>query len=133
MVQGVTSKIGEMTMGRMAALILGLLLLAAPAFAADVDGKWTGTMSTPGGDFPITFTFKADESKLTGSMTGMDGMEIPIANGKIEGNQISYTVTIDFGGMALEMVYKGVVTPAEIKLDMSVFDMPFQIVVKKEK
>ena len=119
-------------MGRMAALILGLLLLAAPAFAADVDGKWTGTMSTPGGDFPITFTFKADGSKLTGSMTGMDGMEIPIANGKVEGNQISYTVTIDFGGMALEMVYKGVVTPAEIKLDMSVFDMPFQIVVKKE-
>jgi hypothetical protein len=132
MVHGVALKIGEMTMGRMAALTLGLLLLAAPAFAADVDGKWTGTMSTPGGDFPLTFTFKADGSKLTGSMTGMDGMEIPIANGKVDGNQISYTVTIDFGGMALEMVYKGVVTPAEIKLDMSVFDMPFQIVVKKE-
>ena len=120
-------------MGRMAALILGLLLLAAPAFAADVDGKWTGTMSTPGGDFPITFNFKADGSKLTGSMIGMDGMEIPIANGKVDGNQISYTVTIDFGGNSLEMIYKGVVTPAEIKLDMSVFDMPFQIVVKKEK
>ena len=125
-------KTGEMTM-RMGALILGLLLLAAPAFAADVDGKWTGTMSTPGGDFPLTFTFKADGSKLTGSMTGMDGMEIPITNGKVDGNQISYTVTIDFGGMALEMIYKGVVTPAEIKLDMSVFDMPFQLVVKKEK
>ena len=118
---------------RMGALILGLLLLAAPAFAADVDGKWTGTMSTPGGDFPLTFTFKADGAKLTGSMTGMDGMEIPITNGKVDGNQISYTVTIDFGGMALEMIYKGVVTPAEIKLDMSVFDMPFQVVVKKEK
>ena len=125
-------KTGEMTM-RMGALILGLLLLAAPAFAADVDGKWTGTMSTPGGDFPLTFTFKADGAKLTGSMTGMDGMEIPITNGKVDGNQISYTVTIDFGGMALEMIYKGVVTPAEIKLDMSVFDMPFQLVVKKEK
>ena len=118
---------------RMGALILGLLLLAAPAFAADVDGKWTGTMSTPGGDFLIAFNFKADGTKLTGSMTGMDGMEIPITNGKVEGNQISYTVTIDLGGMALEMVYKGVVTPAEIKLDMSVFDMPFQLVVKKEK
>ena len=125
-------KTGEMTM-RMGALILGLLLLAAPAFAADVDGKWTGTMSTPGGDFPLTFTFKADGAKLTGSMTGMDGMEIPITNGKVDGNQISYTVTIDFGGMALEMIYKGVVTPTEIKLDMSVFDMPFEIVVKKEK
>jgi hypothetical protein len=66
-------------------------------------------------------------------MLGMDGMEIPITNGKIEGDKISYTVTIDLGGMALEMVYKGVVTPTEIKLDMSVFDMPFELVVKKEK
>jgi hypothetical protein len=31
------------------------------------------------------------------------------------------------------MIYKGVVTPTEIKLDMSVFDMPFELVVKKEK
>ena len=30
------------------------------------------------------------------------------------------------------MIYKGVVTPAEIKLDVSVFDMPFELVVKKE-
>jgi len=63
----------------------------------------------------------------------MDGMEIPITNGKIEGDKISYTVTVDFGGMALEMIYKGVVTPTEIKLDMSVLDMPFELVVKKEK
>jgi hypothetical protein len=133
MAHGVASKIGEMTMGRMAGLILGLLLLAAPAFAADVDGKWTGTMSTPGGDFPIGFVFKADGDKLTGTMIGMDGMELPIANGKVEGDKISYTVTIDLAGMMLELAYKGVVTASEIKLDLSVFDMPFQFVVKKEK
>jgi hypothetical protein len=118
---------------RVLAMVLAMTLLAAPAFAADVDGKWTGTMSTPGGDFPITFNFKAAGDKLTGTMLGMDGMEIAIANGKIEGDKISYSVTIDFGGMALEMIYKGVVTPTEIKLDMSVFDMPFALVVKKEK
>jgi hypothetical protein len=120
-------------MRKTAALILGLLLLAAPVFAADVDGKWTGTMSTPGGDFPVSFVFKADGAKLTGTMIGMEGMELPITNGKIDGDKISYTVNIDFGGMMLELVYKGVVTASEIKLDMSVFDMPFQFVVKKEK
>ena len=120
-------------MPRMAALILGLLLLATPAFAADVDGKWGGTMSTPGGDFPIGFVFKADGPKLTGTMIGMDGMELPIKDGKIDGDKISYSVTIDLGGMMLELVYKGVVTASEIKLDLSVFDMPFQFVVKKEK
>ena len=93
----------------------------------------SGTMNTPGGDFPVGFVFKSDGAKLTGTMIGMDGMELPITNGKIDGDKISYTVTIDFGGMMLELVYKGVVTASEIKLDMSVFDMPFQFVVKKEK
>ena len=118
---------------RMCTLVFGLILLTSPVFAADVDGKWTGTLTTPGGDVPIAFVFKADGDKLTGTMTGMDGMLLPIANGKIEGDKISYSVSIDFGGMMLDLLYKGVVTSSEIKLEMSVLDMPFQVVVKKEK
>jgi hypothetical protein len=83
------------------------------------------------GEVPVTFNFKADGDKLTGSMLGMDGNEIPIANGKIEGDKISYTVTLDFGGMSLELIYKGVVAAGEITLDMEVFGMPFNFVVKK--
>ena len=116
---------------RMHALALTLLLVAAPAFAQDLNGRFAGTMATPMGDFPIAFVFKAEGPKLTGAMIGIDGAEIPIANGKVEGNTISYSVTLDFGGMALEMLYKGVVTGDEIKLDGTVFDMPFQLVVKK--
>jgi hypothetical protein len=113
-------------------MVLALVLLTGvQAFAADVDGKWTGPLETPMGEVPVTFTFKADGDKLTGSMLGMDGSEIPIANGKIDGNAISYSVTLDFGGMALEMIYKGVVSASEIKLDMEVFGMPFNFVVKK--
>ena len=113
------------------ALILGILLLAAPAFAHDVDGRWNGTMVTPMGDFPIGFVFKADGAKLTGAQIGMDGMEIPIANGKVDGNNISYNVTLEFGGMSLEFEYTGVVSPTEIKLNGTVFGMPFELVVKK--
>ena len=119
-------------MKRLCTLLLGIVLLtAAPALAADVDGRWTGTLVTPMGAVPITFNFKADGDKLTGSMVGMEGMDFAIANGKIEGDKISYTVTIDFGGMSLEMIYKGVVAAGEIKLDMEVFGMPFALVVKK--
>lgn len=119
-------------MKKLSALLLGVLLLAAaPALAAEVDGRWTGTMETPMGAVPLTFTFKADGDKLTGSMVGMEGMEIAIANGKVDGDKISYTVTIDFGGMSLEMNYKGVVAGGEITLDMEVFGMPFSLVVKK--
>jgi hypothetical protein len=116
---------------RIPALVLTMVLLAVPAFAADVDGRWTGPMATPMGEIPITFVFKADGAKLTGAMIGMDGAEIPIADGKIDGNKISYSVTLDFGGMQLQMLYAGVVAPTEIMLNGTVFDMPFELVVRK--
>jgi len=118
---------------KMRVLMLAILLVATPVFAADIDGKWAGTMATPMGDFPIAFNFKAEGAKLTGAMIGMDGMEIPIANGKVDGNMVAYTVTLDFGGMPLEMIYKGVVTGDSLKLDGTVFDMPFELTVNKVK
>ena len=52
------------------------LLLAGSVFAADVDGKWSGTMSTPNGDVPVAFTFKADGATLNGTTAGPDGAEV---------------------------------------------------------
>ena len=120
-------------MKKLFALVFALLLLAPPAYAADVDGKWAGTVSTPNGDIPVGFTFKADGTTLTGSMQGMDGMELPIKNGKVDGKTISFLVSLDFGGMPFELSYKGEVSPAEIKLVGDFMGMPFELVVKKEK
>ena len=44
--------------------ILGILLIAAPAFAAPVDGKWSGMIDTPMGPVTVAFTFKADGAAL---------------------------------------------------------------------
>ena len=113
-------------------LLLGIVLLAAaPALAADVDGTWSGSLDTPMGVVPISFEFKAEGDKLIGTMIGMEGAKIPLVNGRVEGDKISYSVTIDIGGMPLEMNYKGVIAAGEIKLDMEVFGMPFSFVVKK--
>ena len=119
---------------RFGALVLGLLLVTAmPAMAADVDGKWSGTITTPNGDVPVGFTFKADGAMLTGTTTGIDGMDVPIKNGKVDGSNISFVVSLDFGGMPLDLSYKGVVSPAEIKLTIDFMGMPFDLVVKKSK
>jgi len=116
---------------KISAFVLALLLCAAPAFAADVDGKWSGNVSTPNGDFPVGFEFKADGTTLTGSTMGPDGSQIAIKNGKIDGNKITFMVTLDFGGMAIDLSYSGEVSPAEIKMTASFADMPFEFVVKK--
>ena len=113
-------------------LALATFLLAS-AFAADVDGKWSGSVSTPGGDFPVNFTFKADGAALTGSMEGPDGGQIPVKEGKVEGKNISFSVTLDFGGMPFTIAYKGVVAEADIKLIGDAGGMTFEYTVKKAK
>ncbi len=114
------------------ATIVGLLFLAVSAFAADVDGKWKGTLASPNGDIPVGFTFKADGATLTGTMTGMDGNDIAIKEGKIDGANVSFSVTLDFGGMPFTLNYKGVVSADNIKFTGDAGGMPFEVVVKKD-
>ncbi|HEY3826990.1 MAG TPA: hypothetical protein VGL82_20685 [Bryobacteraceae bacterium] len=108
-----------------------LLLLTVSAFAADVDGKWAGTISTPMGDVPVGFTFKADGATLTGTTTGIDGADVAIKEGKIDGANISFTVTLDFGGMPFTLTYKGVVAKDNIKFNVDAAGMPMEVTVKK--
>ena len=108
-----------------------LMLVAAPARAASVDGKWTGSLDTPMGAVQVGFNFKADGTMLTGTTTGPDGSEIAIKNGKIDGDKISFMVSIDFGGMALDLNYSGVVKSDTVELTLDVMGMPFNFVVKK--
>ena len=116
---------------KLRAIAISMLLLAGSCLAADVDGKWNGTMNTPNGDFPVGFTFKADGATLNGSTTGPDGMEIKIANGKVDGNKISFSVTFDFGGMPLIMNYSGVLANNQIKFTIDIFGMPVELTVKR--
>jgi hypothetical protein len=110
-----------------------LLLVTAVVYAADVDGKWTGTVTGPQGDLPVTFTFKADGAKLTGTTVGFDGMEVPIKDGKIDDKTISFTVELDLGGMPFALSYKGLVATDQIKMTGEAFGMPFEFVLKKAK
>jgi hypothetical protein len=40
-------------------------------------------------------------------------------------------VSIDFGGMPIDLNYSGLVSPAEIKMTAEFAGMPFEFVVKK--
>lgn len=66
-----------------------ILLSAALAFAADLNGRWEGSMSTPNGDFPLTFNFKVDGAALTGSVETPEG-KFDISDGKVDGDKFSF-------------------------------------------
>jgi hypothetical protein len=103
----------------------------APLHAAGVDGKWTGSIDTPMGAIPIEFNFKADGATLNGSMGGPDGGQIPIKNGKVDGNKISFNVSIDFGGMSLDFAYTGTLSGEMLQMSSDFMGMPFMFEMKK--
>jgi hypothetical protein len=97
--------------------ICALLLFAlspAIAMAADITGTWTGAMKGPDGnaDFQLSFTFKQDGAKFTGSVQGPQGEAIPITDGKIDGDKLTFTVS--FNGMTIS--HEGSVSGDEIKM-----------------
>ena len=92
---------------------LMMAFTAATAFAADVTGAWTANMAGPNGDsMKITFTFKQDGAKLTGTAGGPMGDPMEISDGKVDGDKLSFNVS--FNGMTIK--HEGVITGDTIKL-----------------
>lgn len=91
-------------------LVLGLLVLSAvAAFAAtDVTGTWTSTAKGDNGeDFVLTFIFKQDGAKLTGSVTGPQGNAIDISDGTVDGDKVSFKVSFNGATINHDGVIKG--------------------------
>jgi hypothetical protein len=92
-----------------------LSVFAFAAAAADVTGKWSA--ETPGRDgnkMTNTFDLKASGSDLTGTITTARG-EMPISDGKVDGDNISFSIVMNMGGNEMKMVYKGKVEGDQIK------------------
>ena len=109
--------------------VVGFLLLAGFASAADIDGKWTGEIV--GQNMQIAFTFKAEGTTLTGVHI-VNGQETPIKDGKIDGNNISFTVTLDLGGES-KILHKGTLSGDQIKMTYEMMGQPGEILVKRAK
>jgi hypothetical protein len=101
----------------MRALILSVLfmLVAGITFAADIDGNWEGNLDMGGQSIVLKYTFKADGTTLTGSTKGQNGNDIAITDGKIDGNNFSFSVDV---GMGMPFTYKGEVKGDTITMKM---------------
>ena len=103
------------------------LLLSLVASAADVSGKWKAEFTTPDGTQRVnTFTFKVEAGNLTGTVAGSQD-ETPIKNGKIAGDEISFTAERPFGSFT----YNGTVNGNEIKFKVTFNDQSFDITAKR--
>ncbi len=113
-----------------------LLVVAFVAMAADITGKWVAEQPGRNGGpaRQITFDLKADGATLTGIMTGGMGggrrggggggggaapQAREISDGKIDGNNISFTVKVEFNGNTMVTKYEGTLSGDELKLKVN--------------
>jgi hypothetical protein len=65
------------------------------AAIADLNGKWSTVLNAADGNqYPLTYTFKLDGDKLTGTLDTPQGA-VAIDSGKVAGENISFSVTVD--------------------------------------
>ena len=105
-------------------LFVGLIALVATIalMAADVSGKWTFEQQGRNGSMTVTLNLKADGGNLTGTVSGgmgRGGGEAEISDGKVDGNNVSFTVKREFNGNSFVTTYKGTVDGDTMKLDVT--------------
>lgn len=96
-------------------LLVCFLLAATFAFAASIDGKYVSErkMERDGNTMVIvqTFDLKSEGGKLTGSLTmqfgDMEPRKSDIKDGKVDGNNFSFAVTMQGPNGDMTTQYKG--------------------------
>jgi hypothetical protein len=64
------------------------------AAIADMSGSWASVFNAPdGSQYPLTYTFKIDGSKLTGTLE-TSGMTVPLENGAVAGDSVKFSLSV---------------------------------------
>ena len=115
-----------------------LLVASFSLLAADLNGKWVAEQPGRNGGPPrqTVFDLKASGSTLTGTMTGGGGRggaptPIEITDGKIDGDNVSFTVKRETQNGPMETKYKGTVSGDELKLKFTMMDQEREITAKR--
>ena len=91
------------------------VMFAGAVLAADISGNWSGTMQMGDNPIDLTFVFKQDGEKLTGTVATPFG-DLPLSDGKVVGDKISFFVMADMGGTPTKFISEGTVKGDEITI-----------------
>src|ERR1700686_3469565 len=91
-------------------LLVLFALFAVTAAAADVTGTWKGSAETSQGTIERTFVFKVDGKTLTGETSSQVLGTSKIKDGKIDGDNLSFSITASFQGNDMDVNYTGKVS-----------------------
>lgn len=91
-------------------------LFASTLAAADLSGIWVGQIPARFGEVQdVAFRFVQNGSGFEGKMYG-DNDSLPVAEGKVEGEQISFSTSTEMNGGVSRFVYTGTIKGEEMQL-----------------
>ena len=94
-------------------------IFATAALAADISGNWTGSLQAGNDPVPLTFTVKQDGEKLTGTVTHPQAGPMPLNDGKVVGDKVTFFVMADMNGAPTKFACEGVIKGDEITLNIA--------------
>jgi hypothetical protein len=102
--------------GRILGLCAAGFLLTLTALASDITGIWSGQLTDRNGDIQdLSFRFNIKDNVLSGKMYG-DNESIPIEDARIDGNEITFSVTTELNGSITKFIYSGQINGDELTL-----------------
>ncbi len=86
------------------------------AAKVNIAGTWKVSIgSADAGGLEASLTLQQDGDKISGKLVGADGTETEIAEPTLNGNELTFKITADFGGQPLNATFKGKVEGDDVK------------------
>ena len=104
-----------------------------PPAPADVNGDWKGSFDLNGTSTELIFHLKNAGNAVTGSIERTGAPASEVHEGKLEGDSVSFWVTVDYQGESYTIVYKGKITPGQIDFDFGTADQSWSASVTAKK
>ena len=97
-------------------------LPAVKPSAPDVTGSWKGAFDFQGTSVPLTFHLTVAGGIVTGTVDGLPTTPAEIHDGKVDGDTVTFSVTTDYQGTPVKLVYTGKVSTDGIKFTFGTED-----------
>jgi hypothetical protein len=103
--------------------------------AARLEGKWTGSISTPNGDMPVNCEIKKDDKNgYVGTISGLEG-NVPLKDITFDGEKVAAGAVMSAQGQAIEVWYsfvlKGDVLSGGVSASFNGQSMSFDLTLKR--
>lgn len=106
----------------------------APAAAANLEGTWTGSLTTPQGEMPVNAKIKKEKDGYVGTVSGLEG-DVPLKEITVVGDKVTMGAVMSMQGQSFEVWYafviKGDALNGSLSANVQGQSMAFDLLLKR--